>query len=263
MTAPRAEILPTLARREALLAELREGPRGKSDVVDSLDVSRSTVDRCVRELEANGLVERREGGYALSLAGQLLFEEYERFRDRAYSVCEAVGVLSALPADADLHGDALAEAEVTVADRTAPYRPAEVHLEQVRGADAVSIVSTAVSPQYVETYRDAVVEEGLELRLVTTGAVAEVLVSEYPDVLAESFETGRLEMYQLDEEPPYSLSIIERPETTRLGVLVYDEGGVRGYISSECDAAVAYGYDTFERYRERATPVGGPSSLEE
>lgn len=262
MPASPVDLLPLFARRESLLSTLDEETRTKSDLVASLDVSRSTVDRCVRKLETAGIVERREGSYGLSLAGRLLFEEYVRFRERAASIGDAIEVLSAVPADTDLQGDALVGADVTVADRTAPYRPAEAHLEQVRGADRVSIVSTAVSPRYVSTYREAIVDGGLELRLVTTDSAASILVSEYPDVLAACFEAGRLEMYLYDGEPPFSVSVVERPETVRLGLLVYDDGGVRGYISNESDAAVGYGYEQFERYRERSTPIPDPSSLD-
>lgn len=262
MPASPVDLLPLFARRESLLSRLDEGTRTKADLVATLDVSRSTVDRCVRKLESAGIVERREGSYGLSLAGRLLFREYLRFRERASSIGDAVEVLAAVPTDADLDGDALVDADVTVADRTAPYRPAEAHLEQVRGADRVSIVSTAVSPRYVSTYREAVVDGDLELRLVTTDSVASILISEYPDVLAACFEAGDLEMYLYDDEPPFSISVVERPESVHLGLLVYDDGGVRGYISSESESAVAYGYEQFERYRERSTPIPDPSSLQ-
>lgn len=263
MNASPVDLVPLFARREPLLSRLSEGTWSKSDLVDSLDVSRSTVDRCVRKLETAGLVERREGNYGLSLTGRLLFEEYVRFCDRASSIGEASEVLSAVPADVEFHADALVGANVTVGDRTDPYRPAEAHLEQVRGADRVSIVSTATSARYVDTYREAVVDGGLDLRLVVTDSVASVLVSEYGDALADCFAVGRLEMFLYDGHPPYSLSVVERPETTHLGLLVYDEGGARGYISCETDAAVEYGHDEFERYLQRSTRIPDPSVLTE
>jgi len=67
--------LPSLVgRREPTLRLLSDGPTTNRDVIDALEVSRSTVTRALRELEEAGFVGRRDGGYATTLAGRFALE---------------------------------------------------------------------------------------------------------------------------------------------------------------------------------------------
>jgi predicted transcriptional regulator len=250
-------VLPLFARRESMLVLLRDDPHSKSELVDSLDVSRSTVDRCVRELESFELVERVDGGFQLTLAGRLLLEQYERYRECAAGVVRSQAVLSALPTDTDLDATALCGASVTLADRTAPYRPAEEYLESVRTADRVDHVTTALSPQYVEGFREAIVDRGVEVRLAATESISRRLVTDHSDTLAELFESGRLTMRELDAVPAFSLGIVERDDRVSAHYLVYADDGIRGRIETAHPDAATAARETFEEYWATGTPVGG------
>lgn len=247
-------VLPLFARRAPLLSLLRDGPQSKPDLVASLDVSRSTVDRCIRQLESAELAERVDNGFRLTLAGRLLFAEYERYQERAEGVLEAVDLLSVLPVDADIEPAALQGAKVTMADRTAPYRPAESYLAVVKEADHVDHITTALSPQYVEGFRTTVVDEGVEIRLAASESVSRRLVTEYADTLSELFDTDRFTMRELDSHPGYSLGIVDGDRTTT-HALVYADDGIRGRIETDHPEAVRATRELFERYWASGTPV--------
>jgi predicted transcriptional regulator len=252
-----ASILPLFARREAMLVLLRDEPRSKSELVDSLDVSRSTIDRGIRELESSDLVQRVDGGFQLTLSGRLLLTEYERYRECATGVVRSQALLTALPTDTDLDPAALCGASVTLADRTAPYRPAEEYLEYVRTADHVDHVTTALSPQYVEGFREAIVDHGVEVRLAATESISRRLVTGHSDTLAELFESGRLTMRELDTSPAFSLGIVERGDRVSAHYLVYADDGIRGRIETAHPDAAAVAGETFEQYWATGTTVGG------
>lgn len=241
-------VLSLFGRREALISLLREGTHSKPELVRSLSVSRSTVDRCVRELESAELAERVDGGFRLTLAGRLLFDEYERFRERVDGVFEATALLSVLPTDTDLDATALRNATVTLADRTAPYRPAETYLERVHEADHVDHVTTALGPKYVEEVRTAIADDGVTFRLGASPSVTERLVARYDDVLDELFDTGRLTMRELDGHPGYSFGIVESSDETSFHCLVYTDDGMRGRIETSHPEAVEYARSQFDRY---------------
>lgn len=249
------DLLPLFARRESLFSRLRDAARTKPELVRELDVSRSTVDRCLRELESNGLVARSDGRYDLTLVGNLLFADYQRFRDRGERVLEAAEVLSVLPPDADLDAVAVTDASVTVADRTSPYRPAEAYNDVVQGAKRIDHLSTALGPQNLEALRDEVVTSDLELRMAVSPSIIERLVVDYGDILSTVLDTGQLELRELESAPEFSLGVVECPETTYLTILVYADDGVRGFIRSDDSEAVAYGRDYFERYWEMGSDV--------
>ncbi|MFB6118536.1 helix-turn-helix transcriptional regulator [Halosegnis sp.] len=253
MTAP--DLLSTLARREQLLTQLREAPRAKSDLVADLDVSRSTVDRAVRKLEEAGLLERRDGVVALTLAGRLVFDEYRQFRERTDGVLAAREALAALPADTDVDPAALAGAEVTLADRTAPYRPAERQSALIERATRADLLGTAVAPRFVEAYRAAILD-GTEVRAAVTPVVAESLVVDHAEALSEMLSTGRLALRVLDTTPPFSLTRFElEGDDERLALMIRSADGPRAHVQNDTDAAVSYAADYFERHWARADPL--------
>jgi len=250
-----ADLVPVVARRERLLAALHESPQAKCDLVRSLEVSRSTVDRAVRRLESEGLVERRESGYGLTLLGRLVFEEYRTFTERATGLLDASPGLEALPADTTLDPAALVDANVTVAERTMPYRPGDRHLELMEEATHVRLLSTAVGPRYVNAVRDAVVERGARVLLGVTTAVAERLVTRHAAALDDALATGEFELRELADVPPFSLGMFDRPSGTSFGALVYDEDAPRVYVDNDTTAAIEYGERCFERYWTAAEPI--------
>lgn len=258
-----AELVTVVARRERLLAALHESPQPKCDLVQTLDVSRSTVDRAIRRLENEGLVERCMSGYGLTVVGRLIFEEYQTFTERIGGLLDASPGIDALPADTPLDPTALVDATVTVAERATPYRPGDRHLELLRASDRVRLLSTAVGPRYVEAVREAVVERGVSVRLGVTTAVGERLVTQHADVLGDTLATGGLELRELDTEPPFSLGVFDRPTDTAFGVLIYDDGVPKAYIDNDTTAAIEYGERCFERYWAEAEPItpvpGSPS----
>lgn len=84
---PILDVIEVLLRRHAVVERLSVQPTAKRDLVDGLDVSRSTVDRAIRETESVGLVERRDGGVSLTLCGRLAVAEFERFGTRLGECC--------------------------------------------------------------------------------------------------------------------------------------------------------------------------------
>lgn len=252
-----ATVLPMFARRESLLSLLGDGPRSKSELVRSLDVSRSTVDRCIRNLESKELVERVDGGFQLSLAGRFLLDEYVQYREAASGVMAAQELLAVLPADADIEAAALRGATVSLSDRTAPYRPAEEYLEAVHDADRVDHITTALSPKYVESFREAIADHGVEVRLGASQSVARRLVSEYDETLAQLFEAGGLTMRELDSHPGYSLGIVDCGDTVTAHYLVYAADGIRGRIETATPSAVAVARERFDHFWDAGTDIGG------
>lgn len=253
-----ADLLPMLARREQLLAVLQDEARTKSDLSSVLDISRSTVDRSVRELETQGVIERRDGGFGLSLCGRLLFEEFRQFRERSDDIAAADDLLTVLGPETDIDAAMLADAEVVAADRTTPYRPAERFLDRICEANAVDILSTAIGPKYVDVVHEQVVDEGLEYTVGATATVVERLVSEYASELREALSTDRMTLRELDDAPPFSVAVLDSSAGRAASVLVYGNEGVRGFIDNDSRAAVEWAEGFVRRYWRDGTAITVP-----
>jgi predicted transcriptional regulator len=74
-----ADVRQLLSQRADALSRLLDADRTKNELTEELDVSRSTVDRAVRELESNGLVRREGGTVTATLSGRLAYDSYRRF----------------------------------------------------------------------------------------------------------------------------------------------------------------------------------------
>ena len=78
----RDELVHTLTRRRTILAALDDRPRHKRDLTEELHVARSTIDRALRKLETEGLVERGDDGFSLTTHGEIAFDVYGDFTER-------------------------------------------------------------------------------------------------------------------------------------------------------------------------------------
>ena len=76
------DTIELLLQRNDVFEQLSTQPTPKRDLAEGLDVSRSTIDRALREIESAGLAERCNDGVTLTLCGRLVVEEFERLDTR-------------------------------------------------------------------------------------------------------------------------------------------------------------------------------------
>jgi predicted transcriptional regulator len=248
------ELVALLARRSDILGVLAEGPRSKRDLVSAVDASRSTVDRAVRELEALGAVETA-GDCSITTSGRLLLDAYERFSRVSDAVLDWRPLLDHLPRDAPLDPVVLDGAEVIVADAEARYRPGRRMAELLAGAERTTGLAKAYTqPDAADIYHRKVLEEGMELELVFARDMYETLTTS--EELSEIFESELVTAHTL-EDVPYGLFLVEQSDRRLVCLLVYDaENVLRGLVVADDADALRWAEDVFERFRERAEPVG-------
>jgi predicted transcriptional regulator len=253
-----SDLLRTTVQRYDLLSVLGSEAVDKRDLPGRLDVSRSTVDRGVRELEEHGLVERADGGVRLTLAGRLVCREFDRTTERLGAITHARDLLDALPSDATVDPSVLAGADLVRPSPSSPYDPVSYQNDLVRGARRVKVCATAVVPPQVDIYQREVVEGSLELVLVATDPVLDRLVRDHGDALAESLATGRVEVYRTSEDLPYGVAVVETGEETEMYLTVYGDDGIAGTLGSDRDEAVAWARDRVAEFLDGAERVERP-----
>lgn len=246
-----------LVRRAPLLRSLSESPKEKSELREALSVSRSTVDRGLREMEAAGFVERDDAHYRVTLAGRFALDAVERFTGRAAGIEETTDLLGDLSHDTPLSPAVVDGAEVVRPDQTAPDRPFERVAAFVERADDVRGVLTAVSGRYVELYGQHVAD-GLSIAMVVTPQVVEGLASRYGDQAREMLSTGNTSLRELDERYPFGLTLGRANGRTQVALTIYSDYGVAGVIVNDHPEAVEWAEQFFEDAWDRATPIPNP-----
>jgi predicted transcriptional regulator len=243
-----------LARRAALLRAVRAEPRSKPALVEELSVSRSTVDRAVRELEAQGFVER-SGGVSLTLQGRLALDSYETLAADLDGLDAANQALETLPGDARVDTVLFRGAHVVEASPVAPQRATEAYRSLAADATHIRGYASALLDSTVPTLRDRIVDEGLDLDLVVDPDVLEALVGSHGSAVADARKSGRFTMREASERLAYSLMLVETPATTHATALFYDDGGHSSLVRNDAQAAVAWAESVYEDLRAAADPL--------
>jgi len=248
-------LVDLLRRRGDLLRRVDAGGTRKAELTAESDVSRSTVDRGIRDLAEEGLVCRDDGRYRRTLAGDLALATYDDLLETFDALVRAGPALSELPPNTPFDPALLTGADVVVATQADPARPGRAQRRHVeRATHQRALASTAPSSR-VDVYHDAVVEDGLTGEFLVSRRVLDLLVEDHAAALEGALSTGRVSLRVADSLPPYGLSISETPEGPIVGLIVHNRSGADAFLSTTAEAAVAWAERTFERRWEAAEPI--------
>lgn len=251
MPSQAVEVVELLARRSTLLRLLREQSRLKRDLADELAVSRSTVDRAVRNLESHGFVARGQS-VSLTLEGRLALDAFEQFTGSIEGLDDATVVLDPLPHTAVLDVRMLCDATVVTPERDVPQRPMESFIEEAERATGIRGFGSAVLPPVVSLFHERIVDHGAEITLALPESVLETLLASYGDMVEESLATERLTLLTASTTLDYSLMLLDQGDRTVACALVYGDNGLAGVVKNDGDEAVRWAERVYERVREDA-----------
>lgn len=246
-------VLGSRARRE-VLARLADGDGTGREVVGACDASESAVyDALARLAERGYVAETDDGTWALTGAGRIVADALER--------CERLDdVLGGDPEYWTTHDptvlperfrrsiDRLECCEVIRSPDTDPYRAARRVSRAIRQASEVAIVA----PVYSERHAEALIEADADRRrLVMTPQMVDRLLADQP--AGPDGDLGDLSIRV--QSAAVSVTV-----TNRELLLSLPESDGRfdatAELLAESDAAIAWGWDLFEHYWERGTPIG-------
>lgn len=252
-------VLEVLANRESVLAAVRDDAVPKRDLVDELAVSRSTVDRAVRELETHDLVRRTDGGYRATLAGRLLLSSRQEYARRVTETAAVGDLIAHLPEDADVPIETFATADAYRPDQPNPHRPTTVLRDLAgRAVHHRGVFAQQATPNASDVIRDRAVGGDLDIEYLVSPAMREYLWLEQPGLVAELITDGGVDFYER-ESLGFDYALLRTPEATHFLVVVYDDRGtMQGVLHSTDEAAIEWGRTTFESYLEDATRLEPP-----
>jgi len=247
------KIVETVFKRAGFLDALAQAPADKRELVDTVDTSRSTVNRAVCELEQWGLVTYDSGAYRLTVCGRLLWEQYVQFERNTAAVSAASTLLRRLSTTAPLEPAFLRGAEVVTAEYPQSHLPVTALSEIIAEASHLRGIAKAhAAPKAVDALREAI-ETDADAELVICEDVYSQLRTVY-DWLSDAIAEGTLRPY-LVTELPYTLLTAVHDERKRSCLVVYDEGLIEGILVNDTQAAFNWATDIFESYRQDADPV--------
>jgi len=248
-------VFTDLVDRRADLLSLLEEPHAKREMVESLDTSRSTVDRAIRRLRDAGLVEQRRGDYALTYAGRLAVERHRAYRESLAATAAAEPVVAPLSPGTDLDVAMLRGATSERSTDPSPYRALEPLHEAVGEADRYRGALPALDdPRHFRLLYEHVVSEGQPAALTVSRSLLDALREAFPRRLAVLLDRPEMEL-TTGPVPPYGLVTTERDGEGTATAIVYDDGTVHGTLRNDAEPAVGWARERLATVAERATPV--------
>lgn len=248
-------VVDVLIGRQGYLTALLDGPVQKRDLVERFDVSRSTVNRAVRDLEAAGLAERTPAGYRATVYGRLADAAFRTFSRQVNGIADASAALTDLSTETPLDPVLFEDADIVLPETHAPDKPLLRVLDLVRRADHIWGFSPTAFESYVNVFQQRIVSEGMSADLVFSRDVLEYLLTEYAERFREAFEKPALTVYRTEDRIPFGLLLSDTGDSEEVGVVVYGSDGITGFVCSEAEAATDWARRLFESVRDDATRI--------
>ncbi|CQR50916.1 helix-turn-helix transcriptional regulator [Haloferax massiliensis] len=254
-----ADTIEILNRRSALLDCLLQGPRDKHTLVDELDVSRSTIDRGVRELESAGIVAYEDGMYVLTPVGEFLGQVFVEFQETIETITRLAPFLQLVDPDwFDIDLKNLRGARIWVAEANNSFGPLDSHIETVQAAHRYRGLLPSVGRESMEVKYRSILENKSEHEVIVDRTVAQLLQS---DSLGELFEdmiaTGRVSVYVCDDPLPQYLGLFDQ---TVMQVGSCGNNGIPyALLETDDDDSFAWAERKYGLYKTNATLLAGPS----
>lgn len=261
--AARRDVMGLIADRREIIEFVEATPHAKRDIVDNVDVSRSTVDRAIRDVDIVGLVDRTAAGYTMTLAGQEAMARYRSTVATIGDILDAQSVLAVLPHDSSIQPALLEDAITNETTDAPPYRLPIGVRERITAAERVRLyLPVLATPRLLDCCLHQITQNDMALSLLTPPELFRTLTSEFPGPLATMAATGNssVTIAVVDtvatDVTPFGLLLADSETASTVSVITYgDRHTIRGVIHNESDAAIQWAEERYTRTRSGTTEL--------
>lgn len=239
--------------RVAILERLADGVARPAELVERVDVSRTTVHRTLTDLTERNWAARVDDGYAATPVGELALEIYRTARARFRTLERIESFLTAGDLDvAEFELDWLETARLETATEANPDQPVEWYADRLAATDGdrLRAVTPIITRQFMAVH-EPLVAAGTRTELVVDESTFQFVADRYPDRLRESTRLENYDLYVTDRSPSLGLTLVG--ETVFLGA--YDDGRLVVALESTNDRLRAWATQRYERFRTDARRI--------
>lgn len=238
--------------RLAVLETLQAGPRERNELQEAVGVSRSTINRILEGLSERGWIVRDRRQYRITSSGRNVAAQFTTLLETIESDSRLTEVIDWLPTELpDFETRMFADATITMADPSAPYRPMErlMKLGEDTATSHTRSFGTRPLPGYFERWE---LEEGINAEVIFSPLVVEALQQSPPDGTAELLASGTLS-FRVHENLPCGLTLYDE----HIALCGYDQttGMLEAVVDTDDSAALEWANAVYESYRSESEPV--------
>lgn len=249
-----------LNARHACLRALIDRPQAKRDLVETLEIPRSTLDDIVRELEDAGLVEYRDGTWSPTHIGRLAHRAHREYLKRLECLIDVAPILGKLDPESEIGWAVIDDADVHETHPNVPDAVMPTLLDHVAAATTVRIVTPRLVAGYGdELYRRGVAGQDASVEIIVPPEVDDWVRSEHPAVATDLFDDPAIDAFRASV--PFSVGIWMFDDE-RASVTVFTERGIAGLIVTDTPAALSWAEKRYESVKRAAEPVSIPGDTQ-
>lgn len=249
------EFLARSANRVRVLASLAEEPASRDELRERTGVERVTLGRILTDFEERGWIERTGVDCRVTPLGEVLAAEFGELLD-AFAAAQQLGDVARWLPTGELGFEVtrLADATVTVPDRTDPMAAVRRSLQRLADAPEVTLVTDVLTPETLRLLHDRAIGDKLCLELVVERAAFQQTAAtpEMAEPLADMLDSDDVTVHLHDGDVPLALALGERT----VDLLLTDERGVAmAHVETDDPVVHQWAEKTVERYLAAAEPL--------
>lgn len=226
----------------------------KRELIESLDKPRSTVDRDIRLLESESVVERTTNGCKLTVFGQLVLKMLSDLFPVFSDACRAREVVNRLPPETTFPPELLVNAEIITAEPSAPDKPALMIRRRIENATGIRSMAPFILDTYVEQLQTVVAESSSPVELLLTSTAIDRLLASHRSTFETELENDKLTLIEV-AEIPFGLFLIEQRSATEILLVTLSDRSVVDVIAAQSDLAKEWGERIYNEYRAIGEPL--------
>lgn len=233
---------------DALVSE----PRAKTELVDALDIPRSTLDDIVRELEQAGLVEYDGGLWRPTHSGRTAYRVHREYLQTLDSLGTVSSILDILDAGDDVPPAFIDEADVFEPEPHVKDAGIARFLDRVADATRLRIVTPCVVNGFDRRVMDRGTSGDTRIECIAPAEVYEWLSTASRTATKEVLDDPHVTLLRAAVPFSFGLSIIDG---SRAVIIPFTDQGVAGLLFNDTDSAVGWAETRYERVKADAEPV--------
>ncbi|WP_336336837.1 helix-turn-helix transcriptional regulator [Haloarcula brevis] len=248
-------------QRFAVLAQLRERPARPTDLCDTVDATRTTIQRILAGFSERQWVVKRDGEYQLTVTGRRVFDQYRALVEEVERARAAGPLAAHLGAIAgELPADLLDPACLTT---TSEQNPLAAINRFTGWLDEVEGDVRAISPIVTSVFNDVAVgllETGTHIEFIIDHSVLERSASDFSDALERSVEHENIDTYVHESPLDIGLAL----DRSRVCLAAYDDrNNIRAIAESDAEPVYRWAESVFDGYKARSQPLAAVLSMGE
>lgn len=247
-------LLETAVDRKGVLRTLRDAPQHRSDLEQTLDLSKTTCHRIIRSFDEEGLVRRTDEGYDLTPLGRIVADQVLKFEETVETAFLMRPLLEQFEADdTPFDRSLITDERVDWSVDTDSPLGLDRGMDRVRDTDTLRVMDwTPVPALYIEKIFEIIVEQDIRAESIYPASRVRSRLKQFPDLHADLRESDTEKEYWLyDDVPTWGMSIYDE-SLLELRAFEPETGVPMLEASSRDQPAIQWALNVWEDHRRRA-----------